>query len=103
MLVKRCALCLLDIEKFLGTMLQSVQVRADSMTMQGESSTGAHQNLAGVAEACRAHDTVSPTAVFRASFNLMEGSTDGPFCHVLMIYRQHLIALTLRTEGKEMR
>ncbi|CAK0786663.1 hypothetical protein CVIRNUC_009877 [Coccomyxa viridis] len=25
---------------------------------QGESSTGAHQNLAGVAEACRAHDTI---------------------------------------------
>jgi hypothetical protein len=26
--------------------------------VQGESSTGAHQSFAGVAEACRAHDTV---------------------------------------------
>ena len=69
------------------------------MTMQGESSTGAHQNLAGVAEACRAHDTVSPTAVFLESINLIKGSTEGPFCKVFTEHQQHLIALALRTEG----
>ena len=31
--------------------------------LQGESSTGAHQALGGVAEACRAHDTVSRLAL----------------------------------------
>ena len=71
------------------------------MTMQGESSTGAHQNLAGVAEACRAHDTVSPTAVLLASFNLVKGSIGGLFCVTLVRHKQHLIALALHTEGRE--
>ena len=78
-------------------MLWGMKTHADSMTMQGESSTGAHQNLAGVAEACRAHDTVSPTAVSLASLNLLKGSTEGPFCEVLMRHQQHLAALALRT------
>ena len=67
------------------------------MTMQGESSTGAHQNLAGVAEACRAHDTVSPTAVSLASFILIKGSTEGFSCKVMMGHKQHPIPLALHT------
>ena len=48
---------LLKLLRFLSPLMWTAHV------LQGESSTGAHQALGGVAEACRAHDTVSRPAL----------------------------------------